>query len=198
MFESSKANQRRAKDPLWHKVFQGVGLDIGCGDDPVTSCGLFPQITRLSTFDKQDGDAGRILAYAPEWAPEHFDFVYSSHCLEHLDRPFPAICEWADLVKPGGYLAVVVPDADLYEQGFWPSRFNGEHKFMWSLHRAASDKMMNVPQFLQSFVAVKPFVLQHLRLADTNYDYSLLGTGTDQTMGIAEANIEFVLRKLPK
>ena len=68
MRETSKANRRRVHDPLWHKVFRGVGLDIGCGDDPVSGDLRFSEISWLDVFDKPDGDAGNILAHLPEVA----------------------------------------------------------------------------------------------------------------------------------
>jgi hypothetical protein len=45
---------------------------------------------------------------------------------------------WWALVKPGGYLVIVVPDEDLYEQGMWPSRFNTDHKATFNLGESKS------------------------------------------------------------
>ena len=36
-------------------------------------------------------------------------------------------------MRPGGYLVLVVPHEDLYEQGFWPSIFNSDHKVTFRL-----------------------------------------------------------------
>ena len=47
--------------------------------------------------------------------------------------PRSAIAQWWGLVKPGGVLFVIVPDEDLYEQGFWPSRFNCDHKWTFTI-----------------------------------------------------------------
>ena len=49
-----------------------------------------------------------------------------------------AILEWWQLVKPGGHLILLVPDEDLYEQDIFPSRFNGDHKFTFTLSKAQS------------------------------------------------------------
>lgn len=76
-------------------------------------------------FDKQQGDAQFVLRYQPE---SSFDCVHSSHCLEHMKDPVAALRDWWALVKPGGYMIVVVPDEDLYEQAAWPSLFNTDHK----------------------------------------------------------------------
>jgi predicted SAM-dependent methyltransferase len=79
---------------------QGNGIDIGCGPDPVS-----PNARR---FDLEHGDANFVSQYVKE----QFDFVYSSHCLEHMHDPKATILDWWRLVKPGGHLFVVVPDED--------------------------------------------------------------------------------------
>jgi hypothetical protein len=50
-----------------------------------------------------------------------------------MANPESALSQWWSLVKPGGYLIVVVPHEDLYEQGIWPSRFNSDHKATFQL-----------------------------------------------------------------
>ncbi|MBI3513178.1 MAG: methyltransferase domain-containing protein, partial [Proteobacteria bacterium] len=86
-------------------------------------------------FDVAEGDANHIARYR---APETYDCVHSSHCLEHMRDPPAALAAWWALIKPGGYLVLVVPDEDLYEQGFWPSRFNPDHKATFRLDTPTS------------------------------------------------------------
>jgi SAM-dependent methyltransferase len=97
-------------------------LDIGCGPDLV--------VPHATPFDQEDGDANQILNY---FKPESFSCVHSSHCLEHMRDPQKSMADWWALVKPGGYLITVVPDEELYEQGYWPSLFNDDHKSMFRL-----------------------------------------------------------------
>jgi SAM-dependent methyltransferase len=40
---------------------------------------------------------------------EYYDFLISSHCLEHLANPMKALKRWLAVVKPDGYLLLVVP-----------------------------------------------------------------------------------------
>lgn len=107
--------------------FSGSVLDIGAGDDLVA-----PHAT---SFDLADGDANQVLKYL---APASFDCVHSSHCLEHMRDVPVAIAQWWALVRPGGYMVLVVPDEDLYEQGVWPSAFNVDHKATFRLGQSSS------------------------------------------------------------
>ena len=142
----------------------GQGIDIGCGPDPVT-----PDARR---FDLADGDANVVS----QFVKEQFDFVYSSHCLEHMHDPRATILDWWKLVKPGGYLFVMVPDEDLYEQGVFPSRFNPDHKATFTISKARSwsPKSVNVLELAQSLVGGQ---IISLELQDRGYDRTLNGFG---------------------
>jgi len=124
MNETSKS--KRYWGDLEKEATRGRGIDIGCGPDPVTP--------EARPFDLGHGDANVISQHVKE----QFDFVYSSHCLEHMRDPRSAILEWWKLVKPGGYFFVVVPDEDLYEQGVFPSRFNPDHKATFTISKSKS------------------------------------------------------------
>jgi SAM-dependent methyltransferase len=39
-----------------------------------------------------------------------YDFVLSSHCLEHAANPLQALREWRRVTRPGGHLVLVLPD----------------------------------------------------------------------------------------
>jgi SAM-dependent methyltransferase len=67
------------------------------------------------TFDaaKQPGrqyvaDAGN-LQFLPD---AQYDFVLSSHCIEHLANPLQALAEWVRVLKQNGLLVLVVPHKD--------------------------------------------------------------------------------------
>lgn len=144
---------------LERSVLQGKGIDIGCGNDPVT-----PNARR---FDLEHGDANKIT----QSIREEFDFVFSSHCLEHMHDPQDALREWYQLVKPGGYLFFIVPDEDLYEQGVFPSRFNTDHKatFTISKMRSWSPRSYNVFDLARSLPSAE---IVKLALNDIGYDRS--------------------------
>lgn len=188
--ETRKANRRRASDPLFQRVFRGRGIDIGHGGDLLNRDNLFPNVQSCEGFDQRDGDAQRILRYRPQ---QSYDFVYSSHCLEHLHDPAGALRSWFDLVRPSGFLILVVPDEDLYEQGNWPSRFNADHKWTFTVRKRQSwsPRSINVVDMYLDNLAAFSFI--RISLLDDNYDYTI--ATVDQSCGAAEVGIEVVIQK---
>lgn len=43
-------------------------------------------------------------------ANESYDFVFSSHSLEHIANPLKAVKEWLRVIKPGGHIIIIVPE----------------------------------------------------------------------------------------
>ena len=39
-----------------------------------------------------------------------YDFVFGSHCLEHIANPLKAIYEWLRIVKDGGFIIMILPE----------------------------------------------------------------------------------------
>jgi SAM-dependent methyltransferase len=162
MNEATKTKQ------LWgtfeQTILNGSGIDIGCGPDPVN-----PNVRR---FDVEQGDANEITKYVHE----KFDYVFSSHCLEHMFDPRQAVRSWWELVKVGGHLIFIVPDEDLYEQGIFPSRFNPDHKVTFTIakHRSWSPVSVNV---LDLALSLPHGQLVSVVLQDLGYDRRLLKHG---------------------
>jgi hypothetical protein len=100
--ECSKSISRRLADSNFtRKYFVGEGLDVGGKPDPlVLYKELFCQMTAVKTWDWEDGDA-QFLAGVPDGA---FDFVHSSHCLEHLVDPVIGLANWLVWSVPVGIL----------------------------------------------------------------------------------------------
>lgn len=192
MLEMSKAVKRRHSDPAFHLwYFAGDGIDIGGGDDPLGRwCHAFARMKSCRTWDLADGDAQELKGVAVGT----YDFVASSHCLEHLRDPWDALFAWSQVVKPGGHLVVTVPDFDLYEDGKWPSRYNADHKWKFTLSRGhdPSNGLVNVLSLLSGLKI--GCAVERLQLVRDFYSPAL--AGTDQTLlPNVESAIEFVLRK---
>jgi SAM-dependent methyltransferase len=160
MDETTKS--KKLWGPLERSILTGSGIDIGCGLDPIS-----PNIRR---FDVEHGDANEITKHVHD----QFDFVYASHCLEHMHDPRKALIEWWQLVRVGGHLFFIVPDEDLYEQGVFPSRFNPDHKVTFTISKAKSwsPVSLNVLDLAQSLPNGQ---LVKIVLQDQGYDRRLLG-----------------------
>lgn len=181
MNESLKARVRREREGCFERYFKGSGLDIGYGGDLV--------VPNARGWDLEDGDAQLLETIENET----YDFVYSSHCLEHMRDPIIALMNWWRVLKPGGYLFVVVPDEDLYEHGIWPSVYNPDHKntFTISKDKTWSPVGFNITDLVNKLPNRKVI---SIRTTDDNYDYSR-HDDQDQTLGDAEAAIEFIVQK---
>ena len=168
---------------LEEKVFKGKGIDIGCGNDPI--------LDNVEHFDIEDGDANQIEKYVKK----RFDFVFSSHCLEHMKNPYHTIQQWWSLVKDNGYLYLIVPDEDLYEHGHFPSKYNTDHKWTFSLlkQKNANVRSINIIELLSS---LKNARVLKLEVQDNNYNYLL--EETDQTLGNTTAQICCCIQKSEK
>lgn len=181
MKESSKARARRQREGYFDRFLVGEGIDIGCGDDPVTGDCL--------AWEKSQGDAQTL----PQLKPRQFDWVYSSHCLEHLPNPRRAVARWWEVLRPGGYLLLVVPDEDLFEQGIWPSRFNPDHKWTFTIDKQQSWSPVSV-NLTELVARLPPHRVLWMRTCDDGYDHA---PGVwDRTRGPAEAHIEVLVQKL--
>ena len=131
MKECSKSIARRIREPNFiNRYFVGDGLDVGGAPDPLALYReFFPRMRGSKVWDREDGDAQKLGGIEDNSQ----DFLHSSHCLEHLEDPKKGLLNWFRVVKPGGHLIITVPDEDLYEQGQFPSTYNGDHKWTFTI-----------------------------------------------------------------
>lgn len=85
----------REKNNHFEKYLNGKGIDIGCGNDP-----LKIKNGTVDVWDLENGDA----QYLETIGNETYDFVYSSHCLEHMRDTEITLYNWSRVVKKDGYL----------------------------------------------------------------------------------------------
>ena len=185
--------QRRAHDSRFAtRYLVGNGIDVGGGQDSLALyVELFPLIQNVVIYDAPQGDA-QMLSNVDD---RSFDFLFSSHCLEHVRNPVEALGNWIRVVKPGGHLVVSIPDEDLYEQGVWPSTFNSDHKMTFTLckKKSWSPVSINVFELLAYYCdKVKPLSVSTI---DHAYRYRLPRLDHTRTP-LSESAIEFVLKKL--
>jgi SAM-dependent methyltransferase len=191
--EQSKAAKRRFNDGVFHtRYFVGRGIDIGGAPDPLAQYkGIFGGMGVVRTWDIGDGDA-QFMNGVPDGT---YDFVHSSHCLEHLVDVRAALGNWTRILKPGGYMVVTIPDEDMYEHGQWPSRYNTDHKWSFTIckPKSAMPKSINVVDLVIEFA--DRLELERLQLVSDFYR-SWLDPELDQLQTpVAECAIEIVWRK---
>lgn len=100
--------------PVAEKFCIGNGLDIGCGDWPLSWA--------MPIEKRYGGDAMAL----PEG---EFDYVFSSHCLEHLVDPVKALEHWKTRLKKGGVLFLYLPHPDMK---YWLPQNCRKHLHSWT------------------------------------------------------------------
>jgi SAM-dependent methyltransferase len=190
---TSRSMQRRLFDSRFAtRYFVGSGLDIGGGPDSLALyTEFFPLVKNIVIYDTPQGDA-QTLANVADNA---FDFVFSSHCLEHVHDPREALGNWVRVVRSGGHLVVTVPDEDLYEQGVWPSTFNTDHKVTFTICKRTSWSPVSINLF--DLIGGMADTARPLSIATIDHGQRFGLQRFDQTLtGVAEASIEFILRQV--
>lgn len=192
MKECSKSIQRRLSDSRFaRRYFVGHGIDIGGRPDPLALYQeFFPLTDDIETWDLEQGDA----QFMEGVAEGQFEFVHSSHCLEHLDDPAEALRNWIRILAPGGHLVITVPDEDLYEQGEFPSTFNRDHRWTFTVFKETSWSRSSINLLdLLTRLGSELEVLKIERL-DESYRWKL--PRYDQTLTpVGECGIEVIARK---
>lgn len=75
-----------------------VGLDIDLfRNEEVNVCGTFKELDVLAHGDDLP------------FEDESYDYVFSSHVIEHMPNLWKAINEWIRVIKPDGYIIIVCP-----------------------------------------------------------------------------------------
>jgi len=199
MHETSKSVFRKLNDTRYATRFLvGHGIDIGAGNDSLNQyLELFPLAKSCRSWDLDDGDAQLLNSISDNF----FDFVHSSHCLEHMVEPIVALNNWLRVLRPGGHLIILIPDEDLYEQGIFPSIFNSDHKHTFTIYKkdSWSNASLNIIDLLPKTTFNTKII--KIELLDSTYRYNFrdsnFANSIDQSMTpIGECSIEIVIQKL--
>ena len=165
------------REGFFDKYCRGKGLDIGYGGDLLTP--------NCRCWDWEHGDA----QYLRGMENESFDFVYSSHTLEHMANPEIALRNWWRVLKPGGYLLLYLPHRDLYEKKrTLPSRWSEGHKHFFLIDRDEEpDTMGIIPLIERSLTSHEIVYAKECREGHTITDPEIHSDG--------EYSIEMVIEK---
>lgn len=178
--ETEKAHKRRLSESFYSKYCTGQGLDIGFAG---AVDGAQPIWNAIGVDKDYPGYDGNILPFTNESQ----DFVYSSHCLEHIDTWQQAISEWYRVIKLGGYLIITVPHKFLYEKkASIPSNWNGDHRRFYTPASLMSE--------IEASLAPNSYRVEYLKDCAEGFDYSI---GPELHSG-GEYQIELILKKIAK
>ena len=99
--------------PFAKRFCTGIGYDIGCGKREW----CFPGALPIDTVTTEEYNAMNLPG-------EAVDYIFSSHCLEHLPNWVAALEHWTSRLVLGGVLFLYLPD---FSQEYWRPWNNRKH-----------------------------------------------------------------------
>lgn len=117
----SEGNAAQFAIPFAKKVLYGKGIDVGCNRKewayPDAYFLVDPEISKeFDALHLPDNDTD----HKGQW-----DYIFSSHLLEHLPDWVGVLEYWHKRLKPGGILFLYLPDSN--HQAYWRPWFNRKH-----------------------------------------------------------------------
>lgn len=109
----SQGNAAQFAIPYAKKVCEGKGVDVGCHKAEWAFPGADMVDPAINEFD------------ALNFPHVDIDYIFSSHCLEHLNDWVQVLEYWTSKLKAGGVLFLYLPD---YTQTYWRPWNNRKHK----------------------------------------------------------------------
>ena len=110
----TEGNAARFVMPFAKLVCKGLGYDIGyCKKE-----WMLPGSIGIDSSDGKDLHADKLPM-------GQVDYIFSSHCLEHVDNWSVTLKYWVSRIKDGGVLFLYLPD---YSQTYWRPWNNLKHK----------------------------------------------------------------------
>lgn len=135
--------------PFAKHVCIGDGYDIGCMKREWS----FPGATPID------------ISFDDEWHATNLprsgvDYIFSSHCLEHIDDWVITMDYWFDTIKKTGTLFLYLPH---YEQEYWKPWNNRKHRNMFS------------PQIIEDYMNDKGY--HNIFVSDIDLNHSFMAIG---------------------
>lgn len=106
--------------PYAKEVCKGKGVDVGCGN--IDWC--FPDAFPVDISIKDE-------YHAKELPHLDYDYIFSSHLLEHMKDWVEVVEYWTECLKIGGILFLYLPD---YSQEYWRPWNDRKHKVVIESH----------------------------------------------------------------
>lgn len=145
----SEGNASQFAIPYAKKVCQGFGYDIGC----MKVEWAFPGSVPIDLNFNDPWNATNL----PEQDP---DYIFSSHCLEHVDDWVGTMDYWYDRLRPGGVLFLYLPD---FSQKYWRPWNNKKHKHIFT------------PEFIREYMIDRNYNNVFVSGVDLNNAFMVMG-----------------------
>lgn len=135
--------------PFAKHFCKGYGVDIGCNRKEW----ILPGAIGID-LNFNDGNDAYCFSY------DKLDFIYSSHCLEHLTDWVQALDYWTSKLKRGGVLFLYLPH---YDQEYWRPWNNSKHKHIFT------------PKILKDYLIDRQYVKIFTSEKDLNDSFMIIG-----------------------
>lgn len=118
----SEGNAAQFIMPFATKFCYGIGYDVGCNREEWKMPSDYEKGRLVYPIDPM------LNSYHAMNFPDNIgkvDFIFSSHCLEHLNEKwFDVLTYWKSHLLPGGVIFLYLPD---YSQEYWRPWNNPKH-----------------------------------------------------------------------
>jgi predicted SAM-dependent methyltransferase len=108
----SEGNAAQFAIPYAKHFCKGKGVDVGCNREEWMFPGALAVDPVINSYN------------ALNFPYDNLDYVFSSHCLEHLHNWVDVLDYWTSKLRSGGVLFLYLPD---YSQEYWRPWNNRKH-----------------------------------------------------------------------
>lgn len=159
--EAQQSFEMKEENGFFKKYMSGEsGLDIGYAGYDINTKPILP--TAIGLDINYPGYDGINLPFKDSSQ----DYVYSSHCLEHIILYRSALKEWHRVTKVGAHIIIIVPHKYLYEKkDVPPSLWNEDHKRFYTPASLLNE--------VETSLEPNTYRIRLLEDGDKGFDYSI-------------------------
>jgi SAM-dependent methyltransferase len=138
--------------PYAKHICKGEGYDIGCNREEW-------KLPNSVGIDLSFNDG----YHATNLPDKLVDYIFSSHCLEHLDNWVDVLDYWKSKLKKNGILFLYLPH---YDQEYWRPWNNRKHKSIF------------LPRFIEDYMKSNGFI--NIFVSDKDLNNSFIAIGQNE------------------
>ena len=128
---------------------KGIGYDVGC----MKKEWAFPESIPIDLSFPDEYNALNLPF-------EQIDYIFSSHCLEHIQKWVDVLEYWYSVLKEGGVLFLYLPH---YNQEYWRPWNNRKHVNIFT------------PEIIKDWMESKGFINIFYSVRDLNDSFMVVG-----------------------